>query len=112
MGLVVIGLILIGVSVALARFHSETGEHINLKPWAWLVRIAAVIFICAGVLAATVVFVRAGYRGVLLQFGAVKGTLSEGIHLIAPYVNSVEMMESEHKKKRPRQAPLPRTCRL
>jgi len=99
MGLFVFGLILIAVSLAMTRLHAETGERINLKPWAWLLRIAAVVFIFIGILASMIVLVGAGYRGVLLQFGAVRGTLSEGIHVIVPYVNSVELMEVRTQKE-------------
>ncbi|MDO8681931.1 MAG: prohibitin family protein, partial [Armatimonadota bacterium] len=99
MGLVVFGLILIGISVALIKFHTETGDHINLKPWAWTLRIGAIILIIIGFFASSIVQIPAGYRGVLLQFTAVKGVLGEGIHIIIPYVNSVERMEVRVQKE-------------
>lgn len=99
MGLVVFGLIVLVISFFLGRFHAETGPDINLQPWAWAARILAIIFIVAGILTASVVQIPAGYRGVLLQFTAVKGVLSEGIHLIVPYVNTVQLMEVRTQKE-------------
>src|SRR4030042_2398358 len=93
MGAFTFGLVLIVLSFILTRFHTETGEHINLRPWAWAVRIVAILFMIGGLFASTIVMVPAGYRGVLLRFSAVQGVLTEGIHMIIPYVNSVEMME-------------------
>ena len=93
------GIILLLLAAVVARFHTETGENINLKPWAWALRIGGVFLIVLGVIFASVVQVPAGYRGVLLQFTAVKGTLSEGIHLIIPYVNRVELMEVRTQKE-------------
>jgi regulator of protease activity HflC (stomatin/prohibitin superfamily) len=99
MGLVWFGIILFLVSLALTRFHAETGDHINLGPWAWMVRGAAVLFIVIGFFVASIVIVPAGSRGVLLRFGAVSGTLSEGISVIVPYINSVELMTVQTQKE-------------
>ena len=76
-----------------------TGDNINLGPWAWAARIVAMLMIVGGLMSASIVIVPAGYRGVLLQFGAVRGTMSEGIHLILPYVNDVEQMEVRTQKE-------------
>ncbi|MEN6373029.1 MAG: prohibitin family protein [Armatimonadota bacterium] len=99
MGIAVFGLILIGVAFMLTHFHNETGDHINLKPWSWAARITGIVLIVAGILSASLVQVPAGHRGVLLQFSAVKGVLSEGIHIIVPYINRVEMMEVRTQKE-------------
>ncbi|MCE5315618.1 MAG: prohibitin family protein [Armatimonadota bacterium] len=99
MGFVWLGLILFVISFMLKHFHKETGDNINLKPWAWSARILAVIMVVGGLLSASIVIVPAGYRGVLLRFGAVRGILSEGISLIMPYVNSVELMEVRTQKE-------------
>lgn len=44
------------------------------------------------------VVVPAGYRGVLLQFGAVKGVLGEGIHLRVPLVQRVDLFDVRIQK--------------
>jgi len=43
--------------------------------------------------------VPAGYRGVLLQFGAVQGVLDEGAHFVAPFTQSVELLEVRTQKE-------------
>jgi regulator of protease activity HflC (stomatin/prohibitin superfamily) len=65
------------------------GQH-TISKW---VRVVAIIFIVIGFFIATVRTVPAGYRGVLLRFGAVNGVLTEGIHIITPYVNDIQLME-------------------
>jgi regulator of protease activity HflC (stomatin/prohibitin superfamily) len=99
MGAVWFGIVVLILSFFLARFHSETSERVNLKPWAWAARILAFIFIIGGLLSASIVIVQAGYRGVLLRFGAVRGTMIEGFHLIIPYVNTVQIMEIRTQKE-------------
>lgn len=99
MGGVVFGLILIVLSFMLHRFHTETSPALNLKPWAWAVRVAGLIFIIGGLLASTIIIVPAGYMGVLMRFGAVRGQYPSGIHVIMPYVNSVELMEIRTQKE-------------
>jgi len=43
--------------------------------------------------------VPAGYRGVLLQFGAVEGVLDEGAHFVMPFTQKVELMEVRTQKE-------------
>jgi regulator of protease activity HflC (stomatin/prohibitin superfamily) len=45
------------------------------------------------------VTVATGYRGVLLQFGAVKGDLEQGPHLILPWIQSVMQIEVRTQKE-------------
>ena len=99
MALIVFGMMLIVLSIALSKFHAETKDEINLRPWAWATSFFAIILIVAGLLFSTIVIIPAGYRGVLLRFGAVQGVYGEGIHLIAPYVNTVEKMEVRTQKE-------------
>ena len=99
MGGVFFGLILVVLSFMLRRFHAETSENVNLKPWAWAVRLAGVIFVVGGLIASTIIIVPAGYMGVVMRFGAVRGAYPAGIHAIMPYVNSVEMMEVRTQKE-------------
>ncbi len=95
MGLAVFGIVLVVVSVVLWRFHFETGDRINLRPWAWAARALGVMLIVVGVLSAMIVIVPAGHRGVLMLFGAVRpGPMKEGFHLIIPYVNTADYVIS------------------
>ena len=43
--------------------------------------------------------VPAGYRGVLLNFGAVKGVMGEGVQFVIPFVQRVELMEVRTQKE-------------
>jgi regulator of protease activity HflC (stomatin/prohibitin superfamily) len=86
-------------SFVLHKFHGETSERVNLRPWAWATRIFAMVLIVGGILYASVIIIQAGHRGVLLRFGAVRGALGEGIHLIMPYVNRVEVMDVRTQKE-------------
>jgi len=52
-----------------------------------------VALLLIGIPLASYVGIPAGHRGVLLQFGAVKGVLSEGAHFIMPVMQGVERME-------------------
>ncbi|MCX6343571.1 MAG: prohibitin family protein [Armatimonadetes bacterium] len=99
MGFVWLGIVLIIVSFFLRRFHTLTSDQINLTPWAWATRVLAIIMIVFGLLFSSIVIVPAGYRGVLLRFGAVHGTLLEGISLILPYMNSVQLIEVRTQKE-------------
>ncbi|HEY3297082.1 MAG TPA: prohibitin family protein [Armatimonadota bacterium] len=93
------GVILIIFSVVLQRFHTETSDKWNLRPWAWAARVFALLFIIGGMLASTIVMVPAGTRGVLLRFQAVQGILPEGINFVLPYINSVEVIEVRTQKE-------------
>ena len=62
-------------------------------------RIVAVLLIITGSIGSSIVLIPAGYRGVLLQFSAVKGVLTEGIHLVMPGVNTVELLEVRTQKE-------------
>jgi regulator of protease activity HflC (stomatin/prohibitin superfamily) len=57
------------------------------------------LLIVIGILVSSIVLVQAGYRGILMRFGAVQGTLSEGIHIIVPTINTVAMMEVRTQKE-------------
>jgi regulator of protease activity HflC (stomatin/prohibitin superfamily) len=44
------------------------------------------------------VVVPAGHRGVVLQFGAVKGVMGEGLHLLLPVVQRIELVDVRVQK--------------
>ncbi|MFM2222681.1 MAG: domain / Band 7 family [Armatimonadota bacterium] len=76
----------LGVLVAIASVMvPKTAMRFSIP-----MRIAAVLLVLIGSAGSAIVLVPAGYRGVLLQFGAVKGVLTEGIHLVMPGINTVE----------------------
>ena len=95
---VVFGVILIVASVAIRRMPVQLGSP-NFMPFTVGMRVIGILFIVGGIIAASIVFVPAGYYGVLLQFGAVQGSYSEGIHPKIPYVNTVELMEVRTQKE-------------
>jgi regulator of protease activity HflC (stomatin/prohibitin superfamily) len=60
-----------------------------------------IVLIVCGILVASYVQVPAGYRGVLLQFGAVRGVLPEGANFIIPFMQDSEIMEVRTQKDGP-----------
>lgn len=99
MGAVFFGILFVIASFVMAGVHSQTGDKVNLKPFAWTTRVLGVLMILGGAMWSGVVQVPAGYQGVLLRFGAIQGTLSPGIHMIVPGMNTVELMETRTQKE-------------
>jgi regulator of protease activity HflC (stomatin/prohibitin superfamily) len=97
MGLVFFGFVLFALSFFLPKAFAETKK--NIGPGAILARVAGVVMIVLGVFTAGITIVPAGHRGVLLRFGAVQGVLNEGIHVIVPQVNTVELLEVRTQKE-------------
>ena len=97
MGLAFFGLVIIVISFVVAKSVTE-----NRKSFAGgllAARIFGALLIAVGGIGSGIAIVPAGYRGVLLRFGAVQGVLSEGIHLVVPEVNSVELLEVRTQKE-------------
>lgn len=99
MGLVIIGILLFIASFVIKGLDRQTSDKTNLGPLAWTFRIVSVLIIAGGMLWSSVTIVPAGHRAVLLRFGAVQGSLAEGIHTIMPGVNSVVLMETRTQKE-------------
>lgn len=99
MGLVFLGLMLVIASFVLRGLNKQTSNKVNLNPGAWASLVVGVVMIVAGSLWGAVVQVPAGYSGVLLRFGALQGTLSPGIHVVVPGMNSVVLMETRTQKE-------------
>lgn len=85
----------LGVLIAIASLMIPKSSVRFIIP----MRIASVLLILIGAAGSAIVLVPAGYRGVLLQFGAVKGVLTEGIHLVMPGINTVEQLEVRTQKE-------------
>lgn len=71
----------------------------NLKPLRGGLMVGGILFGLVGLFFASYTSVPAGSRGVLLQFGAVQGVLSEGAHFVTPFVNDVALMEVRTQKE-------------
>ena len=95
----VLGVIILVFSFVVVGLNKRTPESVNLGVWAWVARAIAVILIVGGILIDSVVIVPAGHRAVLMRFGAVRGELNEGIHLVMPFVNSTELIEVRTQKE-------------
>lgn len=95
----VIGILILVFSFVVVGLNKRTPDSVNLGIWAWVGRAVGVILIVGGILIDSVVLVPAGHRAVLMTFGAVRGELAEGIHLIVPFVNSTEMIEVRTQKE-------------
>ena len=99
MALAIFGLVVFVVSFLLTGLDKQTKDQVNLRPAAWATRIVGLVMVVAGVLTAGVVIVPTGHKAVLLQFGALRGQLDEGIHLITPGVNTVVLLETRTQKE-------------
>ncbi len=97
MAIAVLGFILFFVSFLLAAIATREGG--GYSRGAWITRGLGVLLMVGGLILASAVIVRAGFRGVLLRFGAVQGQLDEGFHLILPFVNEVVLMEVRTQKE-------------
>jgi regulator of protease activity HflC (stomatin/prohibitin superfamily) len=97
MALVVFGVFLLILSFVLPPLLRAQGHATGPAPV--FGRVLGVLMVAGGLLYSCVVLIPAGYRGVLLRFGAVGGVLGEGIHLIVPSVNTVELLEVRTQKE-------------
>lgn len=94
------GLVFFGVVIFLASlFVPRNIGTQNTSGFAWAARVVGILLAVGGVISSGITMVPAGYRGVLLRFGAVNSVLSEGIHIIAPQVNTVELIEVRTQKE-------------
>ncbi len=98
MGIFALGFIAIIASFIIAGLDRHTPETKSMKPISWLTRVVGVVLMVVGVAASAVRIIPAGYTGVLMRFGAVQGQLPEGIHMIMPGVNTIELMELRTQK--------------
>jgi prohibitin 2 len=81
--------------------EGETLENVGGRPFLRIVIPAILgIIILLFIVSASVKIVDAGYRGVLLKFGAVDTSvaLNEGIHFVTPFRDSVVQMEVRTQK--------------
>jgi regulator of protease activity HflC (stomatin/prohibitin superfamily) len=99
MGLVLLGTVLFVVSFLLKGMGRQVPNMPHLGGAAWTTRIVGVLLILSGAIWSSVTLVPAGYRGVLLRFGAVQGTIGEGMNFVIPGVNSVILMEARTQKE-------------
>jgi regulator of protease activity HflC (stomatin/prohibitin superfamily) len=86
--LLVTGLGILGIICLVAPLVLDTSKQ-SRKPAAVL----GVIFLLLCFLGNGFEMVPAGYRGVLLRFGAVQGVLGEGLHFVTPFASKVSLME-------------------
>jgi regulator of protease activity HflC (stomatin/prohibitin superfamily) len=97
MGIVFFGFFLLALSFIHPRAVGDSAR--KMTGFAIVARVVALLMIVGGIVSSGVTMVPAGYRGVLLRFGAVQGILGEGIHIIMPQVQTVELMEVRTQKE-------------
>lgn len=87
------------VTFAFPKIVNQDGDELDFdvtKRWIKLVSFVLIIFSIFG---SAYYSVPAGYRGVLLNFGAVKGVMGEGVQFVMPFVQKVELMEVRTQKE-------------
>ncbi|BDI33075.1 hypothetical protein CCAX7_51260 [Capsulimonas corticalis] len=97
MFLVVLGVILLIVAAVAPAQLAEGAAHARSQVRK-ICGVLGVLLLIGGVLASSYISVPAGYRGVLLQFGAVNGVLDEGAHFVLPFAQTVDLMEVRTQK--------------
>jgi regulator of protease activity HflC (stomatin/prohibitin superfamily) len=95
---IVLGILLIVISFALAGVASRTGGGGPSRA-AWLTRAIGGFLVVFGVIWNSAVIVPAGHRGVSLQWGAAVRSLDEGFHLVVPVMNQVVLLEVRTQKE-------------
>lgn len=92
--ILILAAIIIAVLLALKLTKNKSTDETELgwRPWGTLAGVALVILTL--ILQGGIGQVPAGYRGVVLNFGAVTHrTLNEGIYMVTPIAESVEMVD-------------------
>ena len=97
MGALVLGIFLIIAGFAV-RKSADTPETRKMKPFATLMLIGGMAVAIVGTAMNTVVIVKSGYVGVVLQTGAAIGQKSEGMHFLIPGIQELELMEVRTQK--------------
>jgi prohibitin 2 len=91
-------LLAVGLALWLAVRHTSRKDARGFQVGGWTVRLSGmivgvIIVLIAAVLVTAIGAVPAGYRGVVLRFGGVTDrVLGEGIYLVTPFVDTVELM--------------------
>lgn len=99
MFLITLAILLLVCSAVLKLVPTKDEYKNSLNKAAKSLKLVAGLFIVLGVFKSSYYSVPAGNRGILLQFGAVKGVLGEGAHFIAPFVQKVELMDVRTAKE-------------
>jgi regulator of protease activity HflC (stomatin/prohibitin superfamily) len=102
--IMLLAIIALVVIFAFPKIVNQDGDELDFdvtKRWIKLVSFALIIFSIFG---SAYYSVPAGYRGVLLNFGAVKGVMGEGVQFVMPFVQKVELMEVRTQKEEARAA--------
>ncbi len=99
MGIIVLGVILVALSFVIGAVEVPGAQKGATKGLALAARVVGVLMVVGGALSGGFVVVQSGYRAVLLRFGAMQGTLAEGIHFVMPGVNTIVLLEVRTQKE-------------
>jgi len=99
MGFVIFGILIVLVSLVVTASKSQFPVGTKVAGIAWSVRLIGLLLVIIGGLSSAFVQVPAGYRAVLLRFGAVQGVLPEGINFVIPGVNEAVLVEVRTQKE-------------
>jgi len=75
--------------MAFERYVNQDGKNVNQVRY-WVIGIIALLVLI--IIWNGFVTVPAGHRGVVLRFGAVRGSMDPGLHLLVPFVDKVAIM--------------------
>ncbi len=92
--LLVFGIVVVVIGLYLMRTNQGEQGDTKSRFWGRVASIIGGVIIVISIIAASLTAVPAGYRGVVIRFNAVTGTiLNEGLRVKVPFIDSVEMMD-------------------
>ncbi|MFM9874711.1 MAG: prohibitin family protein [Fimbriimonadaceae bacterium] len=97
MGALILGILLLVAGLSI-RANAKNPEMKKAAPFGSLLILGGIAVAIIGTAINTVVIVKSGYVGVLLQTGAAIGQKSEGMHFLVPGVQELELMEVRTQK--------------
>ncbi len=95
----VIGILVFVAGIVARGLDKQTSPKSNLKPTSWLMMVGGSVVFFIGLLISSVVIIQTGYAGVKLRLGAIAGSLGEGIHVVVPGIERIELMEVRTQKE-------------
>lgn len=85
---------LVVLTLKITKKKEDSYDEAQYSVRGWGLAAGVAIFLLVIMLVGAIGQIPAGYRGVVLNFGAVTSrTLNEGIYMVTPLVNTVEMMD-------------------
>ena len=97
--LLFLAFLLFGAGCLIPKTKQSGRETVSLSDTKWEAKGLGLLVAVVATIWASYYQVPAGYQGILIQQGAVSGSLGAGPHFVTPYLQSVELMEIRTQKE-------------